>query len=76
MLIYNEILSLAVSIYIVEEQRVFENAKNFYKLQRFIHNKKYLNKQKWHENTPRIRNQFRNYEHNHSQGCSRNGITS
>ena len=65
---YNEFIRRTEFICDIEEQRVFENAKNFsYEPQRFKHNKRYY-KQKWHENIPQKREHFRSYEHSRSQG--------
>ena len=71
---YKEFLRRVEAICNVEEQRVFEHAKNFTyeNPQRFKQNR-YPSKQKWHENVPQKREHFRNYEHNRNQGYFREG---
>ena len=66
---YNEFIRRTEFICDIEQQRVFENAEKIsYEPQRFKHNKRYPNKQKWHETIPPRRENFHNYEHNRSQG--------
>ena len=66
---YDEFIKRTELLCDIEQQRVFQNAKDFsYEPQHFKHNKRYPNKQKWHDNIPHNREHSRRYEYNHSHG--------